>query len=216
MLSNENKFNETPLSEESEADGTLSGDNLSDSGLSAGTSLLGETPEVSMAVARALADSLTKITAYVPTTWVDNTEPDIDAEHLNHVEQGIMKVTNLMNSAVDVIKDLQTQVTTLNGEAILTSNKNAIQIGQKADINTFKKSGVFICSSNVTANTLLNLPLYNVGAFELIILDLFKDNKYILQIFINLYGSEITMRVWDSYSSEWGTAYRYNGIRNNT
>lgn len=119
MLSNENKTNDTPLSREGASDITLSGDNLSDSGLSAGASLLGETPEVSMAVSRALADSLAKIAAYVPTTWVDNTEPDIDAEHLNHVEQGIMRVTNLMNSAVDVIKDLQTQVTTLNGESAL-------------------------------------------------------------------------------------------------
>lgn len=82
-------------------------------------------------------------------------------------------------------------------------------------MNALKKSGVFICSSNVTANTLLNLPLHNVVAFKLIILDLFKDNKYIMQIFIDLYGSEITMRTWDSYSSEWYTAYRYSGIRNN-
>lgn len=128
LNNDENKEN-TYLEGNVEADGGLLGeeflgDNLSDGGLPAGTSLLGETPEVSMAVSRALADSLAKITAYVPTTWVDNTEPDIDAEHLNHVEQGIMRVTNLMNSAVDVIKDLQTQVTTLNGETNQAIIKN--------------------------------------------------------------------------------------------
>uniref|UniRef100_A0AAU8B0Q6 Pyocin knob n=1 Tax=Dulem virus 35 TaxID=3145753 RepID=A0AAU8B0Q6_9CAUD len=71
---------------------------------------------LSDAVVQSLADALTKIETYVPTVWVDNTEPDIDAEHLNHAEQAIMRVTALMNGAVDVIQDLQSQVTTLNSD----------------------------------------------------------------------------------------------------
>lgn len=78
---------------------------------------------LSDAVVQSLADALTKIETYVPTVWVDNTEPDIDAEHLNHAEQAIMKVTALMNGAVDVIQDLQSQVTTLN---------NNYQLAEKA------------------------------------------------------------------------------------
>lgn len=79
---------------------------------------LTEPMAISDTVARSLASALAKIETYVPTAWVDNSEPDIDAEHLNHAEQAIMRVTDLLNGAVDVIQDLQTQVT-----------KNATDIG---------------------------------------------------------------------------------------
>lgn len=69
---------------------------------------------ISLAAAQALADALQKIEAYTPTVWVDNESPDIDAVHLNKAEQAIMRVTTAMNSAVDVIKDLQSQVNTTN------------------------------------------------------------------------------------------------------
>ena len=69
---------------------------------------------ISLATVQALADALQKIESYTPTVWVDNESPDIDAAHLNKAEQAIMRVTTAMNSAVDVIKDLQSQVNTTN------------------------------------------------------------------------------------------------------
>ena len=69
---------------------------------------------ISLAAVQALADALQKIESYTPTAWVDNESPDIDAAHLNKAEQAIMRVTTAMNSAVDVIKDLQSQVNTTN------------------------------------------------------------------------------------------------------
>lgn len=69
---------------------------------------------ISLAVAQSLADALQKIESYTPTVWVDNESPDIDAAHLNKAEQAITRVTTAMNSAVDVIKDLQSQVNTTN------------------------------------------------------------------------------------------------------
>jgi hypothetical protein len=69
---------------------------------------------ISLAAVQALADALQKIESYTPTVWVDNESPDIDAAHLNKAEQAIMRVTTAMNSAVDVIKDLQSQVNTTN------------------------------------------------------------------------------------------------------
>ena len=65
---------------------------------------------VSLPVAQALASALAKIEAYVPTEYVDNSEPDLDAEHLNHAEQGIMRVTNLLNAAVDVIQGQESRL----------------------------------------------------------------------------------------------------------
>ena len=94
------------------------------------TSTQAEENTVSLASAQALADALAKIEAYTPTTWVDNSSPDIDAEHLNKPEQAIKRVTGALNSAVDVIKDLQSQVTK-NAGAISDVNNNLSNTNDK-------------------------------------------------------------------------------------
>lgn len=87
---------------------------------------------VSLPVAQALASALEKIEAYVPTEYVDNSEPDIDAEHLNHAEQGIMRVTNLLNAAVDVIQGQEIRLAdaeTKIGTAALTGGMTDLSSG---------------------------------------------------------------------------------------
>lgn len=87
---------------------------------------------VSLPVAQALASALAKIEAYVPTEYVDNSEPDIDAEHLNHAEQGIMRVTNLLNAAVDVIQGQESRLAdaeTKIGTAALTGGMTDLSSG---------------------------------------------------------------------------------------
>ena len=78
---------------------------------------------ISLAAVQALADALQKIESYTPTVWVDNESPDIDAAHLNKEEQAIMRVTTAMNSAVDVIKDLQSQINTTNNNLSNTDGR---------------------------------------------------------------------------------------------
>ena len=98
---------------------------------------------VSLPVAQALASALEKIEAYVPTEYVDNSEPDIDAEHLNHAEQGIMRVTNLLNAAVDVIQGQESRLAdaeTKIGAAELTGGMTDLSSGLNAlnsDLNGF-------------------------------------------------------------------------------
>lgn len=87
---------------------------------------------VSLPVAQALASALEKIEAYVPTEYVDNSEPDIDAKHLNHAEQGIMRVTNLLNAAVDVIQGQESRLAdaeTKIGTAVLTGGMTDLSSG---------------------------------------------------------------------------------------
>ena len=72
------------------------------------------TLQISEPVLNALAAALNKIETYVPTQYINDGPPDIDAEHLNHAEQAIMRVTNLANGAADAISALQSQVTQLN------------------------------------------------------------------------------------------------------
>lgn len=87
---------------------------------------------VSLPVAQALASALAKIEAYVPTEYVDNSEPDLDAEHLNHAEQGIMRVTNLLNAAVDVIQGQESRLVDAEnkiGTAALTGGMTDLSSG---------------------------------------------------------------------------------------
>lgn len=100
------------------------------------TSTQAEENTVSLASAQALADALAKIEAYTPTTWVDNSSPDIDAEHLNKPEQAIKRVTDALNSAVDVIKDLQSQVTKNSG-AISDVNNNLSNKADKTSLSSY-------------------------------------------------------------------------------
>lgn len=117
------------------------------------TSTQAEENTVSLASAQALADALAKIEAYTPTTWVDNSSPDIDAEHLNKPEQAIKRVTDALNSAVDVIKNLQSQVTKNAGD-ISTVNNN---LSKKADstslANYALKSDLFAVNWITNPNT---------------------------------------------------------------
>ena len=108
------------------------------------TSTQAEENTVSLASAQALADALAKIEVYTPTTWVDNSSPDIDAEHLNKPEQAIKRVTDALNSAVDVIKDLQSQVTKNAGD-ISTVNNNLSNGSVKSYFSPHKNNEADLC-----------------------------------------------------------------------
>lgn len=126
------------------------------------TSTQAEENTVSLASAQALADALAKIEAYTPTTWVDNSSPDIDAEHLNKPEQAIKRVTDALNSAVDAIKDLQSQVTK-NAGAISDVNNNLSNAGiptvkKITDLYAIKKSGFYCYDAGAS-----NAPMSSRG-----------------------------------------------------
>lgn len=136
---------------------------------------------VSLPVAQALASALAKIEAYVPTEYVDNSEPDLDAEHLNHAEQGIMRVTNLLNAAVDVIQgqesrlaDAETKIGTAalaGGMTDLSSGLNAVNSNlagfridltwhDNIDFNNIQGNCVIAIGDNS-----LNAPTYSPYSF---------------------------------------------------
>lgn len=54
----------------------------------------------------ALAQALSKIESYAPTNYVNDDSPDLDADNLNHAEQGIKRVTDALNLAIDAITAL--------------------------------------------------------------------------------------------------------------
>lgn len=74
--------------------------------------------------------ALNKLADYVPTEYVNNSEPDIDAEHLNNTEQGLLRVTNLLNGAVDVINDLQSTVAKQASAIDTLNSKNVLEFAK--------------------------------------------------------------------------------------
>ena len=104
--------------------------------------------------------ALNKLADYVPTEYVNNSEPDLDAEHLNNTEQGLLRVTNLLNGAVDVINDLQTTVAqqasaidTLNSNLSNFQSENAKLVIGKVD------NGPYMYLINKITNSLLMLRM---------------------------------------------------------
>lgn len=122
---------------------------------------------VSLPVAEALASALSKIEAYVPTEYVDNSEPDINAEHLNHAEQGIMRVTNLLNAAVDVIQGQESRLAdaeTKIGTAALTGGMTDLSSGVNSLYSNLTPSGITDVSHAInTAYGSGNISYHVVG-----------------------------------------------------
>ena len=119
---------------------------------------------VSLPVAQALASALAKIEVYVPTEYVDNSEPDIDAEHLNHAEQGIMRVTNLLNAAVDVIQGQESRLAdaeTKIGTAALTGGMTDLSSGVNSLYSNLGQSlyykGEAVNTNNLETNGIYSL-----------------------------------------------------------
>ena len=185
---------------------------------------------VSLPVAQALASALEKIEAYVPTEYVDNSEPDIDAEHLNHAEQGIMRVTNLLNAAVDVIQgqesrlaDAETKIGAAEltgGMTDLSSGLNALNsdlknmwslsgnqtlVPNNSDMHTYLTPGNYYCASNTNAETLKNSPLKFAFTMK-VYLSVGIGSQYLIQEYTKYDASERILVYYDGNRNIW-TSY---------
>lgn len=61
-----------------------------------------------------LVSELKTIADYNPTAYVNNSEPDLDAEHLNKTELALKRVTDAANDAINALKELEKQKLSLN------------------------------------------------------------------------------------------------------
>lgn len=158
---------------------------------------------ISTPVALALSSALKKIEDYVPTEYVDFEEPDIDAINLNHAEQAIMKVTNLMNGAVDVINGLSSQVAQLYSNL---SNYYALQggiaipSGANLKSDTYRIPGNYYCPTNDIASTLINSPVKDAFILKV---EKATGDSYPKQVFKEYNTGKIVSRVYSSSQGIW-------------
>lgn len=161
--------------------------------------------------------ALNKLAEYVPTEYVNNSEPDIDAEHLNNTEQGLLRVTNLLNGAVDVINDLQTTVAkqasaidTLNSNVTDLTSANRINVTVKAETNNLnspERTGIYY----VTGSNIAALPsgfasygiIFNMRSPYTI--HPTNANSVYVQIYIDVYNKRATRVFNNGKWTNWST-----------
>lgn len=161
--------------------------------------------------------ALNKLAEYVPTEYVNNSEPDINAEHLNNTEQGLLRVTNLLNGAVDVINDLQTTVAkqasaidTLNSNVTDLTSANRINVTVKAETNSLnspERTGVYY----VTGENIGALPsgFSNYGILFCMrspyTVHSTNTNAVYVQIYIDVYNKRATRAFNNGKWTNWST-----------
>ena len=95
---------------------------------------------------------------YVQTEWVDDSAPDIDADHLNKIEQGVYDAhvgfAAAQESADAASSDAASAVSTVNGHVASVSNPHATtakQVGARHHKNAKKRGAVGNGSTDDTA-----------------------------------------------------------------
>ena len=174
---------------------------------------------VSLPVAQALASALEKIEAYVPTEYVDNSEPDIDAEHLNHAERGIMRVTNLLNAAVDVIQGQESRLAdaeTKIGTAALTGGMTDLSSGVNSLYSNIEMLGTRVLFENNPPYKIGNNLSEIIEKLDGWSIDMRANTFYVGIIFIGVAGYSLSGGSWNiigcktSNTYEWQMAIKYS------
>ena len=93
-----------------------------------------------------LVSELKTIADYNPTAYVNNSEPDLDAEHLNKTEQALKRVTDAANDAINALKELEEQKLSLN--AIVQTESTATD---KVPSSAYLKQALGTINSNFSA-----------------------------------------------------------------
>jgi len=177
-----------------------------------------------------LVSELKTIADYNPTAYVNNSEPDLDAEHLNKTEQALKRVTDAANDAINALKELEEQKLSLNAivqtestatdkvpssaylkQALGTINSNlencyslsgGILIPDNADLysDDYKVPGNYYCPGNANAATLKNCPLSKAFILKV---DYTNGTQYIRQSFTQYDIEQNHQRIWNPIANKW-------------
>lgn len=71
--------------------------------------------------------SISAIESYAPTTYKNNSEPDLDEDNLNKTEQALKRVTDAVNEAINALKQLEQ-------EKISVSDISNVQLNDQSKV----------------------------------------------------------------------------------
>lgn len=84
-------------------------------------------------------NNIEKIQEYVPTVYVNDSEPDLDETNLNKTEQAIKRVTDAANKAIDALKQLDQEKLALSAISNVLSNATD-KVPSLALVNTMQRA----------------------------------------------------------------------------
>lgn len=156
-------------------------------------------------------NDLEKMDNYNPTNYVNNSEPDIDAEHLNKTENKLEETVEKANEIIDTLKALISTVQT-NSQTTVPSSSLVYSMQQAITKNT---DDIATANSNLAktnAKVTLN-GVKNINGFTAVYSDrtdrafqLYYDNGEIASIAFNNTG------IWyDFYDGRnWKQVWKFN------
>ena len=156
-------------------------------------------------------NDLEKMDNYNPTNYVNNSEPDIDAEHLNKTENKLEETVEKANEIIDTLKALISTVQT-NSQTTVPSSSLVYSMQQAITKNT---DDIATANSNLAktnAKVTLN-GVENINGFTAVYSDrtdrafqLYYDNGEIASIAFNNTG------IWyDFYDGRnWKQVWKFN------
>lgn len=156
-------------------------------------------------------NDLEKMDNYNPTNYVNNSEPDIDAEHLNKTENKLEETVEKANEIIDTLKALISTVQT-NSQTTVPSSSLVYSMQQAITKNT---DDIATANSNLAktnAKVTLN-GVKNINGFTAVYSDrtdrafqLYYDNGEIASIAFNNTG------IWyDFYDGQnWKQVWKFN------
>ena len=156
-------------------------------------------------------NNLEKMDNYNPTNYVNNSEPDIDAEHLNKTENKLEETVEKANEIIDTLKALISTVQT-NSQTTVPSSSLVYSMQQAITKNT---DNIATANSNLAktnAKVTLN-GVKNINGFTAVYSDrtdrafqLYYDNGEIASIAFNNTG------IWyDFYDGQkWKQVWKFN------
>lgn len=157
-------------------------------------------------------NDLEKMDNYNPTNYVNNSEPDIDAEHLNKTENKLEETVEKANEIIDTLKALISTVQT-NSQTTVPSSSLVYSMQQAITKNT---DDIATANSNLAktnAKVTLN-GVKNINGFTAVYSDrtdrafqLYYDNGEIASIAFNntgiwydFYDGQNWKQVWKFYN----------------
>lgn len=84
-------------------------------------------------------NNIEKIQEYVPTVYVNDSEPDLDETNLNKTEQAIKRVTDATNKAIDALKQLDQEKLALSAISNVLSDATD-KVPSLALVNTMQRA----------------------------------------------------------------------------
>lgn len=166
-----------------------------------------------------LIKDIEKMEAYTPTEYVNDSEPDLDADNLNKTERQLRDTVAKANEIIDTLKSLISNVSVNSEDTVpssavaykmeqdieqLNSNISSIAFtikpGLRDILDPLNKSGVYDTNPET-----INLPLHTYGRA---IISKNPENKWIYVEFLPTDLSAIYFCFYNGYSdpagwSEW-------------